>query len=189
MLTAIAAEAAMGLTIGVSVSLMTEGFLLAAQTLGLQAGYGYASAVDPTSQADSTVLQLVAQLAASLLFLAAGLHRQVIRILAASFESHPPGSFTYSASSVEAMAGLGAKMFVIGLRLALPVLALLLLVDITLSFLERIHSQLHLLLLAFPVKMAATLVLVAAGAAMLPTIVASSAEITFGTIRRLLALE
>jgi flagellar biosynthetic protein FliR len=189
LLVAVAGEAALGLVIGVAVSLMTEGFLLAAQTLGLQAGYAYASAVDPTSQADSTVLQLIAQLSASLLFLAAGLDRQVIRILASSFETHPAGTFSYSPSSVEAILALGAKMFVVGLRLALPVLALLLLLDLALALLERVHSQLHLLTLAFPLKMAAALVIVAATTALMPSFVASSAEFTFGTIRKLLTLE
>src|SRR5262245_974397 len=47
------AEAAIGLAIGVSVAVILEAFTLAAQVLGLQAGYAYASTVDPTTEADS----------------------------------------------------------------------------------------------------------------------------------------
>ena len=41
------AEAAVGLAIGVSVAIALEAFTLAAQVLGLQAGYAYASTIDP----------------------------------------------------------------------------------------------------------------------------------------------
>jgi hypothetical protein len=53
------AEAALGVLIGLFVSVLVESFQLAAQVLGLQAGFSYASTVDPGSQADSTVLQSV----------------------------------------------------------------------------------------------------------------------------------
>ena len=55
-------EAGYGLVTGLAVSLLTEGFQIAAQIAGLQAGYGYASTIDPNSEADSTVLQVVASL-------------------------------------------------------------------------------------------------------------------------------
>ena len=43
----LAAEAALGLAIGVSVALVVEAFTLGAQVMGLQAGYAYASTIDP----------------------------------------------------------------------------------------------------------------------------------------------
>ncbi len=46
-------EAAFGITIGVAVAFLIETLMVAAQVLGLQAGYSYASTVDPTTQADS----------------------------------------------------------------------------------------------------------------------------------------
>src|SRR5438045_1231942 len=49
-------EAAIGLAIGICVAIVLEAFTLAAQILGLQAGYGYASTIDPTTEADSGIL-------------------------------------------------------------------------------------------------------------------------------------
>ena len=68
-----------GLTIGVAVAFLLEGIQLAAQIVGLQAGYSFASTIDPTTQADTTTLQIMAQLLAGLLFFALGLDRQVLR--------------------------------------------------------------------------------------------------------------
>ena len=59
-----AAEAAIGIAIGVSVAIVLEAFALAAQVLGLQAGYAYASTIDPNTQADSGILLVLAQLLA-----------------------------------------------------------------------------------------------------------------------------
>jgi len=57
-----AAEAAVGIAIGVSVAIALEAFALAAQILGLQAGYAYASTIDPNTEADSGILLVFAQL-------------------------------------------------------------------------------------------------------------------------------
>ena len=87
LLAAIAGETAFGATVGLVVAFLLEGVQMAAQVLGLQAGYSYASTVDPTTQADTTTLQLMAQLLAGTLFFAFGFDRQVLRALARSLES------------------------------------------------------------------------------------------------------
>src|SRR6185436_14800669 len=56
------AEAALGLAIGLCVAVVLEAFSLSAQVLGLQAGYAYASTIDPNSEADSGILLVFAQL-------------------------------------------------------------------------------------------------------------------------------
>src|ERR1700730_2223469 len=50
------AEAGYGIAIGLVVALLGETFTLMMQMLGIQAGYGYATTVDPNSEADSGVL-------------------------------------------------------------------------------------------------------------------------------------
>lgn len=179
-------EAGLGLAIGLAVLFLLEGFQLAMQIIGLQAGYGYALTVDPTSQADSSTLQVLFALATGWLFLALGFDREMIRVLAASFERFPAGAWAPSAASLDGIVRLGGSMLVTGVRLALPVTALLLLIDIAIALLGRMQQQLQLLSLAFPVKMLAALVLLAALAPVIARIFSSSAERTFGTIWRLL---
>ena len=48
----VAAEAALGIAVGISIAIAVECFSLAAQVLGTQAGYAYASTIDPNSEAD-----------------------------------------------------------------------------------------------------------------------------------------
>ena len=149
-------DAAVGIALGLTVSFAIEAMKLAAQIAGLHAGFGFASTVDPTSDADTSLLLVVAEMFAGLLFFAAGFDRQVLVILAGTVKTLPPGRIrNYGAA--EAIARLSGEMFVYGLRLALPVIAFLVLVDLTLGFLGRVNQQLQLLTLAFPVKIMAGL--------------------------------
>ncbi len=154
-------ELALGVTVGLGVAFLNEIFVVAAAIFGLPAGYSYAATIDPATEADSAVLLVLAQFLSGLLFLALGLHLEVIRIFARSLEAWPPGSFLADPSRTRALIALGAGMFSTGLRLALPVVGLLLLTDATLSLVGRIHSHLQLLMLAFPVKMLAALAVLA----------------------------
>jgi flagellar biosynthesis protein FliR len=178
-------EGAFGVAAGLCVSFLIDGFILAAQVLGLQAGFSYSSTIDPSSQADSTVLQVFIQLIAGLLFFATGIHFHVIRAFSASLESVPPGSFTLSPALVPAIARLGAGMLSLGVRLALPVVALLLLVDLSLALMGRINAQLQLLSLAFPAKMLAALLLLAASAPLFPILFEHSGMRTVEALYRL----
>lgn len=146
-------EAALGVGIGLAVAFVAESFGVAAQVMGLQAGYAYASTIDPATQADSSVLVIFSQLAAGLLFFAIGLDREVLRVFAGSLVAMPAGSFTLSQGPAEHLLATGGIMFSTGVRLALPVVAVLVMVDLSLALLGRINAQLQLLTIAFPVKM------------------------------------
>jgi flagellar biosynthetic protein FliR len=182
----VAAEAAFGLTVGVAVTFLLEGVQLAAQIIGLQAGYSFASTVDPATQADSTTLQMMAQLFAGSLFFAFGFDRQILHVLAVSLESIPAGSYVVTGSIVEGVVRLGSRIFVTGLQLALPVLALTLLLDVAFGVLGRLHAQLQLLSLAFAVKMLVSLAFLASVLALYPPVFEKFGAAMFSTLLRLL---
>ncbi len=155
------AEMGLGLAVGLATSFLTEGFQMGAQVISLQAGFSFATTIDPTSGADSGVLLTVAQMAAGLLFFATGLDRQILMIFAQSLTTHPPGQLHINPSIGTAVIAAGATIFTTGLRLVLPLLGLLLMVEISLALLARLNSQLQLTMLAFPIKLLLSLALFA----------------------------
>lgn len=161
-------ELALGLVLGFAIACLAEAVAMGFQILGLQAGYTFASTVDPTTQADSNILQVFGQLASGLLFFALGLHHDILRALAASLQTIPPGGFIAGESSLQLVVNLGRDLFIVGIRLALPVLVASVMLDITLALMGRINAQLQLLTIMFPVKMLATLGLLAAITSILP---------------------
>jgi flagellar biosynthetic protein FliR len=164
----LAGEMALGLAIGLIVAIVLELFQVAAQIVSLQAGFGFASTIDPTSGADSTVLITLAQLTAGLLFFATGGDRMLVKVLADSLRLCPPESFTVTRGWAEPIVRFSATIFSAGLRLAAPVVALLLLADISLAVLGRMQQQLHLVSLTMPVKLGATMVLLSVTLAFQP---------------------
>ncbi len=165
-----AAEAAIGIAIGVSVVIVLEAFTLAAQVMGLQAGYAFAQTIDPNTQADSGILLVLAQLLGGLFFFAMGLDRQIVRLFAFSLEKIPPGSWVFGRASAESLIRLASNLFSVGLQLALPVVALLVMVDVALALMGRLNAQLQLLSLAFPVKMLIALLVLSWTAALFPRV-------------------
>ena len=182
----VAAEAAVGVGIGISVALVLEAFLLAAQVLGLQAGYAYAQTVDPNTQADSGILLVFAQLAAGLCFFALGLDREVLRLFARSLATIPPGAYVFGRHSAEAVIRLGSMLFSVGVRLALPVVALLILVDVALALMGRLNAQLQLLSLAFSMKMLVALLVLSWIAALFPRLLREFSGVALGAAGRIL---
>jgi flagellar biosynthetic protein FliR len=146
-------EAALGLTMGLAVSFISEAFLFGAQVLSLQAGYGYASIIDPATQADSGILIVIAQLLAGLLFFAFGIDRYVLRALAESISTFPPGGFALTRPVADEVLRLMTTVMQTGLRLALPISGVMILIDLTLAVLGRLHAQIQLVQLSFPIKL------------------------------------
>jgi flagellar biosynthetic protein FliR len=180
------AEAGLGIAVGVAVSFLSEMFQMGAQIIGLQAGYTFASTIDPTSGADTSVLLSIAQTAAGLLFFATGLDRQVLSAFAQSLSSHPPGQLSLTPSMMNQLIQTGSSIFSTGLRLVLPLLALLIMVDISLALLARLNSQLHLNTLAFPIKMLVSLTLLAWLVLIFPKVFSQSSGPVMRLVRGLL---
>lgn len=182
----IAAEFTFGLLVGVCVSLLLEGFQMAAQMAGLQAGYSFASTIDPNTQADSGILQIITQLLASLLFLASGYDRAVIRVLAGSLEHIPTAGSLATLPVIDAVVRLGSQIFIVGFNLAMPVVAMLILLDLSFAIVGRVHSQFQLMHLMFPAKMLVGIGMLAASLVAFPRIGQLAASRTLDVLTRLL---
>lgn len=179
----VAGEFVFGLAVGVVVACLLEGLLMATQILGLQAGFSYAFMIDPNTQADSGVLQLAAYLIASSLFFSLGLDRFVLTAMAHTVRSDPA---ILNADSAGEMIRLAGGIFTTGVRLSMPVVAFLMLLDISLAVLGKINAQLQLLSVTFSVKMLAGLALLAAALPAFPPILRAGAERSFQIVARLL---
>jgi flagellar biosynthetic protein FliR len=180
-------EVLLGTGIGLLVSFLTDAFLLAFQIPALQAGYTYASTIDPATSADSSVLQIFSQLMCGLLFFSFGLHREVLRAVVASLEGHPPGRVLIGPEALTLVLELGRMMFTTALRLALPVVAMLLMVDFTLALMSRLNTQLQLIMLMFPVKMLLSLVIFSWLVAAVPVLYQTGMSHVLAALRRLIS--
>ena len=182
------AEAGLGIGAGIAVAFLAEIFQVGAQIVSLQAGYSFASTIDPTSGADSSVMLSIAQTAAGLLFFLTGLDHQVLLAFAQSLKAHPPGEVVLRTSMLNQVIQAGSAMFSTGLRLVLPVLAMLIIVDLSLALLARLNSQLQLITLAFPLKMMLSLGLLAWLLLVFPKVFTQASGPILRLVRQLLVI-
>jgi flagellar biosynthetic protein FliR len=120
--------------------------------LGFQAGYSYINTIDPSTQVDASILNVLLTVFGGLLFFTFDLHLHVIRALALSLASTPLGTFAAEPAAALRIVRLGASVFETAVRLALPIVALLLLLDLALTLLSYVNGRMQLLTLSFTVK-------------------------------------
>jgi flagellar biosynthetic protein FliR len=127
------------------------------------------------------------QLLSAVLFFAIGLDRRVIAIIAASLRSAPPGAWQLTGPAAETVVRMGSAMFTMGLRLAMPVVGFLLMVDVGCAIAGRLSAQLQLLSIAFPAKLLAGFALLALVLTTVPQLLESCAAPVFESLARMVA--
>lgn len=154
-------ESIVGLLLGSLVNFLFMAAQFGGEIIGVQSGLAAAAIYDPNTQETVGVHGRFYYLIALLLFLSLDLHHPFLRGLGRSFSLLPVGEFGIAPASFLHWAKLAGQVFTLALRLSMPVLAALLLLDLALGFLSRLVPQMNIFLVAFPLKIAATLAVLA----------------------------
>jgi len=143
-----------GLSMGFVVRLAVTAAETAGQLMGLQMGLGFAVFFDPQTSAQTAVIGQFLGLFTTLIFLATNAHYLVMMALVESFEVLPVASEPLAAKGFLLVAQSGASVFLYGLLIALPVIATLLVANVSFGILSRAAPQLNLFAVGFPVTLA-----------------------------------
>jgi len=155
LLLAIAVETAIGLLLGLVAQLVFGAVQMAGELAGMQMGLGMASLIDPQSHDRVVVLAQWQGAFALLLFLAVDGHHLLIEAVAESFRRVPPGATGIAAAGFGMAVSFAGQLFVLALKLAAPVLILVLLVNAGLGALGKLVPQLNVMVVGFPINVAA----------------------------------
>jgi len=150
-------EIAIGVTIGLSVKLLFSGIQLAGQIVGYQMGFAVANVVDPATSAQIPILAQFYNLTAMLVFLAINAHHLFFSALVDSYTILPPLSMHISPQLV-GMMRLAANMFVVAIKVGAPLIAVMLMVSVALGMVARTVPQIHIFIVAMPLKIVIGLV-------------------------------
>jgi len=158
----LAAESALGVLLGLVAQFIFAGVQLGGQLAGIQMGFGIANLIDPQSHAQVTIIAQWQQLMTLLAFLVLDAHHLLIRALLESFRTAPPGAVGLAAAGVGRAVELAGSLFVLGARIAAPVLIVLLLTNGALGVLARTIPQLNVFVVGFPVNVGVGLLVLGA---------------------------
>ena len=147
-----------GLAIGFVVRLLFTATEAAGEIVGLQMGLGFAAFFDPQSAGQTLVLARFLNILAVLVFLAVNGHLLLLGILADSFHSLPVSTAPLAAAGFHNVAAYGATIFAVGLQLALPLIAIMLMTNLALGILTRSAPQLNIFAIGFPITLGVGLI-------------------------------
>ena len=148
----VVSEIAIGVTIGLSVKLLFTGIQLAGQIAGFQMGFAVANVVDPATSAQIPILAQFYNLTAMLVFLSINAHHMFFSALVDSYKILPPLSMQISPQLVGMMMQLAANMFVVAIKVGAPLIAVMLVISVGLGLVARTVPQIHIFIVAMPLK-------------------------------------
>jgi len=156
-----------GISISLVAALVVEALMFGGQIMAILAGFSYASTIDPFSESDSGILPSAMSITANLLFFQSPLFSGLIRALAAGLNREPEHVSIQSPEAAQLFLNFSSHCLEVGVQLALPVIALLLLADLCIGLFGRLQPQVHILSVSFALKL---LGLMASAAALLPVL-------------------
>jgi len=163
MLLAVPSELLVGLAMGFVARCALAVVEIAGDVASPMIGFGAAALFDPHTQAQETALTRMFRLLALLLGFLLGLHRVMIASLLASYRILPPGTLVSAEKAAAPMVQITAQMVEAGLRLAVPLIAVLLMVQVALAFISRAAPAMQIFSVGFAFSLVAgTIALVVA---------------------------
>jgi flagellar biosynthetic protein FliR len=148
-------EFVLGLGIGFVVRLVIATAEIAAELIAPMMGIGIAQIFDPQTRNMQNVLDTILRNFATLLALIAGLHRIAVSAVLQSFRIVPVGSLTNPALAVPSIVAMTADALASGVRIAIPLIAVLFTVHVALAFIARAAPAMQIFSVGFAVTLAA----------------------------------
>lgn len=152
---AVPGEIMIGVVMGFVVRCAVACVEIAGDIMSPLLGFGAATLFDPHTQAHETPLTKLVTMLCSLLIVLLGIHRVVIAALLGSFHAIPVGTIVHPEFATADLVQLSARTMTTGLRLALPVMATILLIQLGLAFVSRAAPSLQIFSIGFAVTMIA----------------------------------
>jgi flagellar biosynthetic protein FliR len=168
----LARELAIGLAFSLSLRALISGAELGGHLTGSQLMLSYGSTIDPQGGVRSTVIAVLYGNLTLLTFFAVNGHHALLRGLTNSYLALPIGMGNVDESLVRGVMQLLGVVFVFGLRLAAPIIVVMLIVELGTGLISRAAPAITLQVIGTPVRILVGLLAVAATVPLVPGLAA-----------------
>lgn len=152
-------ETFIGIVIGFSTSLLMNSFFIAGQAVDTQMGLGVMNVIDPLSKVHTPIIGQIEFLIAVMIFLSLNGPYQIIRALLWSYEMLPISELTLPRFG-SSLLRLSIDMWLIGIKIAAPVMGAVLLTHIGLGMVAKTVPQMNVFLVGFTLTISVGLITV-----------------------------
>jgi flagellar biosynthetic protein FliR len=174
-----------GVALGFVLQLVFDAINFGGQVIANGMGLGLAFNVDPLLDVETPALGQLYVMLGSLTFLALDGHLALINILVNSFHGLPVGPSGFSADSMRSLAQWGDQLFVGALKVALPAMTALLVINLAFGAVSRAAPSLNMFAIGLPVTLIFGLIVLFFG---LPSMQSGFIELMKGSFQFMQAL-
>jgi len=159
LVTLILSESVLGLMVGFLGQLVFMAAEFGGAIIGIQMGFAAANVFDPANQRQVALISQFQSVFAILLFLALDVHHLFLEAIVASFAMLQPGTLNLSGGAIPMLLDVANHSFILAIRLSAPILALLILANLTLGIMARVFPQLNVFLLSYPLNIGVSFII------------------------------
>jgi flagellar biosynthesis protein FliR len=145
-------EIFLGLLVGFVIGLIFSGVRLAGELIAFDMGISMANVFDPESNQSNPVVGEFLYIVMLLVFLTLNGHHFIFQSLHFLFNSVPLGGLTITAPLADWMIKLTGIVFILGVKMAAPVIVASFLMNVALAVLSRVVPQMNIFSVSFPLK-------------------------------------
>ncbi|EJO5346011.1 fused FliR family export protein/FlhB family type III secretion system protein [Clostridium botulinum] len=124
----------------------------AGNMMDLQVGFAMMTMFDPSTNSNVTFLERILYWFSTIIFFLIDGHHMLIRALVESFNVIKLGVFFLNQAGIKHVINVFIQYFYISLKIAVPIVFVILITDLTLGLVARTVPQLNIMILGLPIK-------------------------------------
>ena len=148
-------ESTVGIVMGFICLLMFSALYVAGEMIDLQMGFSMVNVLDPQSNSQVPLMGNFFYILAILVFLTVNGHHILISTIIKSYEILPLDAVYFGQGFLRTIVHNFIEMFVLGIKIAFPVVSVVLVVDVALGIIARTVPQMNVFIVGLPLKIAA----------------------------------
>ena len=149
-----------GAALGFALQLIFDAISFGGQLIANGMGLGLAFNIDPLSNVETPALGQLYVMLGSLTFLALDGHIALVDTLVTSFRGLPVGPVGFSSEALRSLSDWGDQLFIGGLRVALPGITALLVINLAFGAISRAAPSLNMFAIGLPITLIFGLIVV-----------------------------
>lgn len=146
-------EASVGLLTGLVSTVCMQVASMAGRLVDMEMGLSAASTMDPTYNDNVTVSGLIYRYAFTLLFITSGMYQYIIKAFLQTYELIPVGNVHFALDKIlSSLITFMGQYFLIGFQIAMPVFAVITVMNAVLGVLAKVAPQMNLFAVGMQLK-------------------------------------
>ena len=145
-------ECIAGLILGFGAYICTTIILFAGSVIDMEIGLSMATQFDPMTKTQASILGSFYQYMILILMILSDMHLYLLKTLADSYQLIPIGKLMFGSSMYSTVVGFLGQYIILGFRIALPVFAAMLLVNIIMGVLAKAAPQMSMFAVGIQLK-------------------------------------